>query len=250
MLRRPPRPLTLRWRRLRAACGLRAVCAERPGVAAEHAGSGTMILRHGCCRRAGCPTDRRMSGSLCGTNSRIVDRLTDRSSGPRAEAATAENSAATNSTAASSRSHWRRCRRGTWGERRRGADDLLSGNRGRSPAVRACQGETPASCLLLKNCLLVQYGPLAVLVSGAGHTSANGFPTGVAARIRDQTAKHITPILRLDIDECWNSGVGERCKGDVRPESAPLTGRPDYDEAHSLRLRFALDGSFPLGCIP
>ena len=241
-----------------------------------------MILRHGCCRRVGCPTPRRMSGSLCGTNSRIVDRLTDRSSGPSAdrsscgtgegslprsaavspcpgsssagrpsaEAAKTENSAAASSTAVSSRRHWRRCRRGIGGERRRGADDLSSGNRGRSHAVRACQGETLASCLLLKNCLLVQYGPLAVLVSGAGHTSVNGFPTGVAARIRDQTAKHITPILRLDIDECWNSGVGERCKGDVRPESAPLTGRPDYDEAHSRKPRFALDGSFPLGCIP
>ena len=58
------------------------------------------------------------------------------------------------------------------------------------------------------------------------------------------------PILRLDIDECWNSGVGERYKGDVRPGFAPVTGRLDYDEAHSEHLRFALDGSFPLGCIP
>lgn len=101
-----------------------------------------------------------------------------------------------------------------------------------------------------KNCLLVQYGPLAVLDSGAGHTAAIGFPTGVSARIRDQTAKHITPILRLDIDECWNSGVGERYKGVVRPGFAPITGRFDYDEGHCPQLRFALDGSFPLGCIP
>lgn len=96
----------------------------------------------------------------------------------------------------------------------------------------------------------MHYGPLAVLVSGAGHTAAIGIPTGVAARIRDQTAKHITPILRLDIDECWNSGVGERCKGGVRPGFVPVTAGHDYDEAHSRKPRFALDGSFPLGCIP
>ena len=214
-LPRPLRPLRLRWRRPRAASGLRDVCAGRPGAEAVHAASGSLILCHGCCRRVGCPTALRNRESLCGTNSRIGRRRTvwspDQSSGrgcgpspcgtggdspprsaavashgagrPSGEAQTAENSAAASSTAVSSRFHWRRCRHGTGGERRHGADDLLSGNRGRSHAVRACQGETLASCLLLKNCLLVQYGPLAVLVSGTGHTAAIGFPTGVSARI-------------------------------------------------------------------
>ena len=210
LLPRPLRLLRLRWRRPHATCGLRGECAGPPGVEAVHAASGTKFLRPGCCRRVGCPIDLRIRGSLCGMNSRIGRRRTvwspDRNSGPSscgtgegspprsaagsrdagsqsAEAARAENSAAARSTAVSSRFHWRRCRRGTGGERRRGADDLLSGNRGRSHAVRACQGETLASCLLLKNCHLVQYGPLAVPSSGAGRTSAIGFPIGVPAKI-------------------------------------------------------------------
>ena len=71
----------------------------------------------------------------------------------------------------------------------------------------------------------------------------------VFLRGSDQTAKHITPILRLTL---MNAGipVWGANKGDVRPGIAPVTGRFDYDEAHSPRLRFALDGSFPLGCIP
>ena len=220
LLPRPLRPQRLRWRRQLAACGLRVGCAGRPGAEEEHAGSGTKFLCHGYCRRVGCPTALRIRGSLCGTNSRIGRRRTvwspgpnsDRNSGrsscgtgegspPRSAAAAsldagsrsleaaravssaAANSTAVSSTAVSSRFHWRRCRRGTGGERRPGADDLLSGNRGRSHAVCACQGETPASCLLLKNCLLVQYGPPAVLVSGTGHTAAFGSPTGVPAKI-------------------------------------------------------------------
>lgn len=210
-LPRPLRPLRLRWRRPHATCGLRGECAGRPGAAAERAATGPKIHLRGCCRRIGCPTDRRMRASLSGTSSRNVGLRTARSSGSspgrsscgtgegspprsavgasrdvgsqRAEAARTEDSAAARSTAVSSRFHWRRCRRGTGGERRRGADDLLSGNRGRSHAVRACQGETLASCLLLKNCHLVQYGPLAVPSSGAGHTAAIGFPTGVPAKI-------------------------------------------------------------------
>ena len=216
LLPRPLRLLRLRWRRPHATCGLRGECAGPPGVGAERVATEPKIHLRGCCRRIGCPTDRRMRASLSGTSSRNVGRRTARSSGsscsgscsgrnscgtgegspPRsavgasrdagsqsAEAARAENSAAARSTAVSSRFHWRRCRRGTGGERRRGADDLLSGNRGRSHAVRACQGETLASCLLLKNCHLVQYGPLAVPSSGAGRTSAIGFPIGVPAKI-------------------------------------------------------------------
>lgn len=220
LLPRRLRPQRLRWRPQRAASGLRGECAELPGVAAGRAETWPTIRLRGGCRRVGYPTDRRMCESACGTSSRIVDQRTARSSGsssgsssgrsscgtgegspPRSAAAAsldagsrsleaaravssaAANSTAVSSTAVSSRFHWRRCRRGTGGERRPGADDLLSGNRGRSHAVRACQGETPASCLLLKNCLLVQYGPLAVLISGAGHTAAIGSPTGVPAKI-------------------------------------------------------------------
>ena len=211
LLPRRLRPLRLRWRLQRAASGLRGECAELPGVAAGRAETWPTIRLRGGCRRVGYPTGRRMCESASGTSSRIVDQRTARSSGsssvrsscgtgegspprsaaaailgagtPSGEAARAGSSAAATSTAVSSRFHWRRCRRGTGGERRPGADDLLSGNRGRSHEVRACQGETPASCLLLKNCLLVQYGPLAVLISGAGHTTAIGSPTGVPAKI-------------------------------------------------------------------
>ena len=216
LLPRRLRPQRLRWRPQRAASGLRGECAELPGVAAGRAETWPTIRLRGGCRRVGYPTDRRMCESASGTSSRIVDQRTARSSGsssgrsscgtgegspPRSAAAAsldagsrsleaaravssaAANSTAVSSTAVSSRFHWRRCRRGTGGERRPGADDLLSGNRGRSHAVCACQGETPASCLLLKNCLLVQYGPLAVLISGAGHTAAFGSPTGVPAKI-------------------------------------------------------------------
>jgi hypothetical protein len=178
LLPRPLRPQRLRWRRLHAAFGLRGECAGRPDAEAVHAASGTKFLRPGCCRRVGCPIDLRIRGSLCGMNSRIGRRRTvwspDRNSGPSScgtdegspprsaaaesrdagipsgEARSVENYAAVSSTAVSSRFHWRRCRRGTGGERRPGADDLLSGNRGRAHAVRACQGETLASCLLLK----------------------------------------------------------------------------------------------------
>src|SRR5699024_1564546 len=57
--------------------------------------------------------------------------------------------------ASSTRRRWRRCRPGIWGGRRRGVDDLRRENRGRSHSVRACQGETLASCLLLNDSLLV-----------------------------------------------------------------------------------------------
>ncbi len=209
LLRRPLRLPKPHWRRQRAACGLRGECAERQGAVAERAAIGPAIPPRGCCRRACSPTSRRMGESLsersgrhvgresarrfgrnagrssCGTRGDSLPRwaaaASHRAGRPAPEESTGENSSAVSSTAVSSHCHWRRCRRGSEGERRRGADDLSSGNRGRSHAVRACQGETLASCLLLKNCLLVQYGSLAVLVSGAGHTAAIGFPTGVPA---------------------------------------------------------------------
>lgn len=188
-LQRPLRLLRLRWRRQRAACGLRGECAEPPGVAVERGATGSQIPRRGCCHRAGSQASRWMRVSLCGRSGRFVVQRFCRSSG-QGLCGTGEGSpprwaAAAGSTAVSSHCHchWRRCRRGNGGERRRGADGLLSGNRGRSHAVRACQGETLASCLLLKNCHLVQHGPLAVLASCAGHTAAIGFPTGDPAGI-------------------------------------------------------------------
>jgi hypothetical protein len=94
-------------------------------------------------------------------------------------------------------------------------------------------------------------GPLVVLIRRRRvHREDAGVPGWFPGRKGEQTARHITPILRPDIDECWNSGVEEQKKRDDRPGFPPITGRSFYDEAHSCRLHFALDGPFPLGCYP
>ena len=254
LLPRPLRPLRLRWRRPRAASGLRDVCAGRPGAAAERAATGPKIHLRGCCRRIGCPTDRRMRASLSGTSSRNVGRRTARSSGsscsgscsgrnscgtgegspPRsavgasrdagsqsAKAARAENSAAARSTAVSSRFHWRRCRRGTGGERRRGADDLLSGNRGRSHAVRACQGETLASCLLLKNChsKVAARSPFSFPAQGTPRPSVFRpvFLRGSETRPQSTSRRFYARTLMNAGIPVWGSGT----KGTFGPDSRP-----------------------------
>lgn len=159
-LRRRLRLLKLRWRRQRAASVLRGECAELPGAVVEHAvterrNPGRSSRRAGGARlpelvavaRHGGKRRRRSGNRHCSRNARCEGSLPARVS---TDASSAVASGRASSTAVSNDRRWRRCLHGSGGERRRGADDQLSGNWGRSRAVRACQGETLASCLLLR----------------------------------------------------------------------------------------------------
>ena len=147
--RRPLRLRMLRWRLLRAAFGLRGGCVGRPVA--------------GSVRDAGWRPIRLLSATSNSVTGRAVPRPGGRwcsrrslRSGRRNRCGPTACSRAEScrnrrcSSVGSNHRRWRRCRRGIGGERRRGADDQRWGNQGRSRSVRACQGETLASSLLLK----------------------------------------------------------------------------------------------------
>jgi len=61
------------------------------------------------------------------------------------------------------------------------------------------------------------------------HRQISAILTGGPEGRREQTAKHLMPILRRDIDECWISGVEEQGRTGGRPGNSPIAGRRDYD---------------------
>ena len=176
--RQPHRPPMHRWRLRPAACVPHGVCGEPLGEESVPSQNPANRTRS----RPVSPTTSCRSSSVLRVEPWCRRRLACRSrlGRPNVWAGADRHSTGADRmrrcvtgrtrAASSNRRRWRRCRPGIWGARRRGVDDLRRENRGRSHSVRACQGETLASCLLLNDSLLVHSGPLPLSFAGTGRT--------------------------------------------------------------------------------
>ena len=118
--------------------------------------------------------------------------------------------------------HWRRHRRGNWGEKKRGDVDQSRLNWGRSPLALACQGESLASSLLLigdfscsVRCSLCRPTAIVVVDISAGGTS-------VASFLYLSESKPQSTSDRFYARRLMNAGIRVYVSGGVRTSGPPF----------------------------